>query len=59
MSAPILCNLTIGVLEIQVPKGSDTIKWTDDHKTIPPVVFDKKNISRCDEVDMPLIQFMV
>ncbi|KAG1778631.1 hypothetical protein EV702DRAFT_1044492 [Suillus placidus] len=50
MSAPILCDLTIGVLGIQVPKGSGTIKWT--------YVFDKKNINRCEEVDIPLIQFM-
>lgn len=58
MYTTILRDLTIGVLGIQVPQGSGTIKWSDGHKTVLPAIFDENNINRCNDVDIPLIRFM-
>jgi hypothetical protein len=58
MSPPSDHDLTLGVLGNQVPERSPTITWNDGHVTVLPAVYDESGHNVCEEVDIPIIQFM-
>ncbi|KAG2063549.1 hypothetical protein BDR04DRAFT_1123182 [Suillus decipiens] len=51
-------DLTVGVLGMQVPVESDTIRWMDGHTTVLPLVASEENTNVCDSVDIPIIKFL-
>lgn len=58
MPPPILRDLTIGVLGIQVPKGGGTITWIYGHTTVLLAISDKTNMNKYDAVDILIIRFI-